>query len=270
MRRKLKKMDNSKNSHPLLNKKKNKNNNIEVGKKLSIINFAKKVNKQTSKDNSKLNFSINEDLSNLSTNNNKNEKFYTKNSDKLFNNVFIHHRENNKNKNILIDIDNETGDKNHTFNDKNKSSENKKFETITLEDALHENIMNYIIRISPSESDNQQRHMTIHLLKLFFNKHYPSYKLDVFGSFPQNLHLRDSDIDIVITKQKSNYYGNYFGYQDEQKMLCSIRRTMVSQGFSTYENTLFINASVPIVKAKCERTKINIDIRYYKFINSCF
>ncbi len=148
---------------------------------------------------------------------------------------------------------------NLTENNKNSSKEEKEK---NKEKALHKNILNYIDFISPTEVDNQKRILTIDLLKNFFFKNYKTYRMEVFGSFPQNLHLKDSDIDIVISKSKSiNYYHNQINYQEEKKLLLSIRRDMVNQGFSSYHNTLFINASVPIVKTKCDKTNINVDIR---------
>ena len=258
MRKRVKK--NSISSHPLLDKIHSKKESIEVGKNSAYKNFKIKTGNDENKKKSvsKPNFSIDKlhfyDLPTV-----RQEKKLNVNFDRIgyFNNFKII-MDNNKNSSSISlnkkeDLNIAAQNQKTTEKPLNKN----KLKPICLEDALHENIINYIISISPTENDNNKRLLTIQLVQLFFKKFYPNFKVDVFGSFPQDLHLMNSDIDIVLTKTGSNYSS----FRDEQNTLYSIRRTMVSQGFSLYENTIFINASVPIVKAKCEKTKVEMDIR---------
>jgi len=240
---------------------KNNKNIIEIGKKSCFKNnlLNKKSRKDKSKNNKlKLNFSLEKQLENEETTRNEKHITLITRDQNLFN-FSLRKEIGKKEKLACSNGDKEISLKNSKLYNTEKISNG--CSTESRENSLHENISNYITSISPSESDNQKRHLTIDLLKLFFQKFYPSYIMEVFGSFPQDLHLKDSDIDIVISKSRNSIYKDQHNFYEEKKLLLSIRSTMVRHGFSLYENTLFIDATVPIVKAICEKTNINIDIR---------
>ncbi len=174
---------------------------------------------------------------------------------------------------------------NAELEERNKSEENKsKTEYIKEKYSLDENLIKMLNedliefekQISANLEENNKISKTVFLFEEFMIKFFPECIIKPFGSFTQNLHLKDSDVDIAVFdkpiekiisvkdfKNKKNPYG--FDSNDK-KLLKLIKKNLLKTKFSSYQNTFFINAKVPIIKTKCTKTGVNLDIRYSIFI----
>jgi len=153
---------------------------------------------------------------------------------------------------------------------KNKIEDENSLINENLINILNKDIKNLDIQISASYDENLRIKNTIKLLEDFIKFHFPEYKIDAFGSYPQGLNLKDSDIDIAVytkhldelkTQQNVEDKKNYKLSSPDKKILRDIQKKLIKTHFASFSNTYFINAKVPIVKTKCNKTKVNIDIR---------
>jgi poly(A) polymerase Pap1 len=128
---------------------------------------------------------------------------------------------------------------------------------------LHYEILDFYEFIKSKDEEDRKRMETIKLLKQLINNKWPHWKLKVFGSFPNALHLPNSDIDVVILKQDSVSLKDFFNYAQDSilsdtQMLNLIYRELLTKTF--VKEIRYVDAKVPIIKAKCKATGINIDV----------
>jgi non-canonical poly(A) RNA polymerase PAPD5/7 len=134
---------------------------------------------------------------------------------------------------------------------------------------LHFEIMDFYNYIKPK--DDEKRELTIDLFKQIIRRKWPAWQVKVFGSYPNSIHLADSDIDLVVIKNKtltdmnkdSNFineiYNKITDYTlSESEMLRLIYREISLTDFAS--EMRFVDAKVPIIKIKCKQTGINMDI----------
>lgn len=115
---------------------------------------------------------------------------------------------------------------------------------------LHHEIYDFYKYIIPKEKENIKRQETIKVFSELIEKRWPGWKVKIFGSFPVNLHLSDSDIDMVVFNESNRAITDtqqlYLIYDHIQRSrLCIELR--------------FVDARVPIVKVKTING-IDIDI----------
>jgi hypothetical protein len=102
--------------------------------------------------------------------------------------------------------------------------------------------------IKPTEDENLQRKRTYDIVKDIIENINPEWKVKKFGSFPNQIHLPDSDIDLIILTKTDS---------DPLKILRKISRKLV--GHVEFIN--IIEARIPIIRATIKETKVNVDIR---------
>jgi predicted nucleotidyltransferase len=125
---------------------------------------------------------------------------------------------------------------------------------------LHQEIIDFYEFIRPTPEEDQKRHNTVKVIKNLIQSQWPDWTVKEFGSFPNKIHLPDSDVDIlVLTDKETNF--------DQNKILKKITQKLVEANIVDYIQ--LINARVPIIKATLKETKINLDIRYVMNIYYC-
>lgn len=118
---------------------------------------------------------------------------------------------------------------------------------------LHYEILDFWDFLKPTSEEDALRDRTVAVLKQLVKDINPSWRVKKFGSFPNKLHLPDSDIDIVILTESKEV--------DQLKILKKI-----ADRLTPYVSFIrVIEARVPIVRATLKETKINLDIRYNIF-----
>lgn len=119
---------------------------------------------------------------------------------------------------------------------------------------LHNEILDFYEFIKPKEQENIKRDDTINLFKQLIQDKWPSWKVKVFGSYPLELHLPDSDIDLVVFKDNSSN-RKYISDTEHLEMIYEelVKRNFVNQ-------IRLVDARVPIIKARCRITGICFDI----------
>lgn len=117
---------------------------------------------------------------------------------------------------------------------------------------LHYEIKAFYEFIKPNNHENELREKSIKLLKTAINEQFPQWRIKTFGSYSTNLHLPDSDIDIIILQdpEESALSDDY--------MFNKIRTILLSNELVSYIQ--IIKAKVPVIKAVVKSTGINIDI----------
>jgi hypothetical protein len=131
-------------------------------------------------------------------------------------------------------------------------------------DKLSKEIMDFFDFVTPTKEENIRRTNTIKEIKEIINKNWPNWKVKVFGSFPNNLHLRNSDVDIVVLDD--NYFNDYDNkdisnnersYKDKEQLRL-IRNQLRKEKYS--RDIQLIDAKVPILKMNCTNTDIKVDV----------
>lgn len=133
---------------------------------------------------------------------------------------------------------------------------------------LHHEIYDFYQYILPKDEENMRRKDTIKEIRQIIENRWPCWKVKVFGSFPNNLHLPDSDIDLVVFKDENLNFSltefTKYSLLSETEQLKLIYNELIKNKFA--ESIRYIDARVPIIKAVCKKTKISVDIAYYIFL----
>ncbi len=120
---------------------------------------------------------------------------------------------------------------------------------------LHYEILDFYNFMKPTEDEDEKRRQTIKELKDLIKANMKDVSVKTFGSFPNRLHLPDSDIDIVVF---SNLNTNESEYGQEKKILEKISSLLINNNKVDYIKK--IEARVPILKIKMKSTGIYMDI----------
>ena len=129
---------------------------------------------------------------------------------------------------------------------------------------LHYEIIDFYTYIKPKNEENAKRQETVNKLISYIKNRFPTYEVKIFGSFSVDLHLSDSDIDIVIFDHNSLNFSTdnlsqYEKFQDEYKFLEIIYDHLYN--YDSVEDIRFVDAKVPIIKVKTNNN-IEFDISY--------
>lgn len=119
---------------------------------------------------------------------------------------------------------------------------------------LHQEILDFYEFIKPTAEEDEFRAKTVKIVKNLILAEWPDWTVKEFGSFPNKIHLPDSDVDIIVLTGKESS-------ADQNKILKKITKILVQADCVDYIQ--LIGARVPIIKATLKETKINLDIRYY-------
>jgi non-canonical poly(A) RNA polymerase PAPD5/7 len=114
--------------------------------------------------------------------------------------------------------------------------------------GLHEEILDYVNFISPSEKERKIREELIDRVKAIAYKVFPLCEIDVFGSFQTGLYLSTSDVDLVV--QLKNRIPHYLRILADE-----IERSKMATQVEAIDS-----ARVPIVKFLDKKTNITVDI----------
>jgi len=120
--------------------------------------------------------------------------------------------------------------------------------------ALHEEILNFAARMTPTELEQGIRYSVLERVQAAAQMEFPECSVAVFGSTFTGLALPMSDIDLLCK-----------GWGGEEPVSHSqmefFAKTMIKYGIATEENLDVIStAQVPIVKFKDSRTQISVDV----------
>ena len=137
---------------------------------------------------------------------------------------------------------------------------NKKPEWMSLEtqkiqdinDRFNEEIYEYVNYIIPKDFSLSQRQNTKQRLINIIKKYQPKWQVVLFGSFSQNTSTVFSDLDFAILSKEDS------SRKMDINELIYLMKILKHEGFS--RNIRLIRARVPILKATCSLTGINVDI----------
>jgi predicted nucleotidyltransferase len=119
---------------------------------------------------------------------------------------------------------------------------------------LHYEILEFYEFIRPNSKEDLLREKTIKVVKDLISANFPELKVKKFGSFPNKIHLPDSDIDIVVLCESKDGQP-----VDQLKLLKKITQKLIDNHLVDFIK--IIEARVPIIRATLKETKINMDIR---------
>ena len=129
------------------------------------------------------------------------------------------------------------------------SAETKKIQNINS--RFNSEIYEYVNYIIPNNYSLSQRQNTKQRLIGIIRKYQPQWKIFLFGSFSQNTSTIFSDLDFAIISNVDSSRKKDFNE------LIYIMKILRNEGFS--RNIRLIRARVPILKATCNLTGINVD-----------
>ena len=144
-----------------------------------------------------------------------------------------------------------------SFNHKKIDKVDRETERFQL---LHREIVEYVNKIEPRGEKLSLREDTIKIFTDIMEEGFPNWIVKIFGSYAQGTQTIYSDLDFVVFKSKDDELINDFD------MLHMIKNYLYKKHFS-YKMRL-IKAKVPIIKATCQRTGINLDISVNR-LNGC-
>ena len=161
-----------------------------------------------------------------------------------------------KNNNINDNINDSGFIFNSTIEDEQKVPEWMTTETKNIQDInkrFHKEILDYVDYITPKNNSLVERQKTFELFTKIIQKYRPDWKVILFGSFSQNISTVFSDLDFLILYKNQNSSQEY-----ELKEMYNLMNFLKKEEFS--KNIRLAKARVPVVRATCTDTGINIDI----------
>lgn len=127
---------------------------------------------------------------------------------------------------------------------------------------LHYEILDFFNLIKATDEENNLRVKTFNMFNKLIKNKWPNWNVELFGSFPNNIHLPDSDIDVAVLKENITSLNNFNSYIkdsviSEGGQLNLIYREIL-KGF--VDEIRYVDAKVPIIKIKCKETQVRMDI----------
>lgn len=135
---------------------------------------------------------------------------------------------------------------------------------LTVEQSLHQEILDFYSFVQPRDFERQQRHLLIHNLQGFLNQtyHYEQASVMYFGSYGAGLYLPDGDMDLVIRSQRFSKGGDPSIGQGRRPMN-RFADDLVRQGIARRGSVIVIHKSkVPIIKYIDNLTGLHVDISF--------
>lgn len=124
-----------------------------------------------------------------------------------------------------------------------------------VSDWLQEEVMDFVKYISPTQSEINARQDLVERVRGAVNGLWGDAKVHVLGSFTTNMHLPQSDIDLVVCSPHGHYGERACIYQ-----LSSVIRSRMKVA----ELQTITKARVPIIKFIDSRTGVHVDISFEK------
>ena len=115
---------------------------------------------------------------------------------------------------------------------------------------LHHELLDFYEFIRPKEEDNIKRIKTIMIIDNIINNKWSYLEVKAYGSYPNKLHLIDSDIDLGIV--------NKLELNNSKYDLKTIYNELLK--YKIFDSIYYVDARVPIIKLKCKETQIKVDI----------
>lgn len=116
---------------------------------------------------------------------------------------------------------------------------------------LHFEICDFYDYIKPLKSEHEIRKQSFMILKELIVGKFTNWRVKVFGSFPNEIFLSDSDVDIVVISSEK---------KDNAKKTMDKLNDYLSLNLNLFDYIKRIDAKVPIIKLQLKETKINMDI----------
>ena len=161
-----------------------------------------------------------------------------------------------KNNNINDNINDSGFIFNSTIEDEQKVPEWMTTDTKNIQDInkrFHKEILDYVDYITPKNNSLVERQKTFELFTKIIQKYRPDWKVILFGSFSQNISTVFSDLDFLILYKNQNSSQEY-----ELKEMYNLMNFLKKEEFS--KNIRLAKARVPVIRATCTDTGINVDI----------
>jgi DNA polymerase sigma len=126
---------------------------------------------------------------------------------------------------------------------------------------LHYEIFEFYEYIKPGETETNRMTETYFLFKEMIEKKWPTWNVKLFGSFPIDLHLKDSDIDLVVFKSESLNFSTdnmtlYDSIGEYEQLLVIFYHLYDSR---KWKDIKLIDARVPIIRVIAENN-VKVDI----------
>ena len=119
---------------------------------------------------------------------------------------------------------------------------------------LHHEIYDFWEHIKPKAKENLKRKQTIQIFTEMIENKWKGFKVHIFGSFPVDLHLSDSDVDMIVFNDPTSVHYRYLTDVQQLNLIFDYL-----QRSELCKEIRFVDARVPIVKVKtCN--DIDIDI----------
>ena len=185
--------------------------------------------------------------------NNKNSKYHK-------NHKYPNYKNSNNNNNI-DDNENE-----FIFNSEDDNKNEKEIpdwmkpETQKIENVnkrFHQEIIDYADYITPKGESLTIRQKTFELFNEIIKKYRPEWKIALFGSSGQNTSTVFSDLDFVIINDMEPQNNPDFDLKEMYNLMNFLKK-------EEFNNIRLVKARVPIIKATCMKTGINVDISMNK------
>ena len=125
-----------------------------------------------------------------------------------------------------------------------------------IDERFDNEIIEYVNYIIPKNLSLIQRQNTISTLKNIIEKYKPNWKVYLYGSFSQNTSTIFSDLDFAILDNKNDNSSNR---RIDIGELIYLLEILNDEKFGK-NIRIIIKARVPVLKATCSLTNINIDI----------
>ena len=116
---------------------------------------------------------------------------------------------------------------------------------------MHNEILDYIKWLEPSEEDKEGRFNLVKKIKQITKENYPEAVVMVFGSCATGLNLPNSDIDLLV----------YNPSVKEVTMLSRLSNELVKSGICKSIEALKFT-KVPLIKMQDKQTEITVDISF--------
>ena len=109
-------------------------------------------------------------------------------------------------------------------------------------------------KIIPDNEYEKLQQKTVKIISNSIEKINNIFKVKIYGSFPQGLSIKDSDIDFTVI------YDYNLIQLNQNDCLSLIKEKLIEEKIIEPSLTEIIYAKIPIIRSQCVSTKIKIDI----------
>jgi non-canonical poly(A) RNA polymerase PAPD5/7 len=127
---------------------------------------------------------------------------------------------------------------------------------------LHKEIVDFYEYIRPRDFEARMRGRLVKELGDFCRALWSDAGVHPFGSYPTELYLPTSDMDLVVVSDRVLEQGGTFGRYSSNKNMRIFGATLKSKGFISGEPEYILGAKVPLVKFVNVQTQLKIDVSF--------